>query len=166
MIRQLKFGLELNLFKELGFKNTKEFLGYRIVSNDIKSIADNAVNIAENLMALRKLIDEQTLFLREPVDEEVNAQIFDFNSLASKLFEESLKALFKRDYEQAGRIISKLESFSSLENDLITLMLSKKLDPKISSILRLIFDSSRRILDYSRDVAEVTLNRTVEEISL
>jgi hypothetical protein len=44
------------------------------------------------------------------------------------------------------------------------LMSSKKLDPNIASVLRLIFESSRRIMDYSRNMAELTLNRTVEEL--
>jgi len=73
--------------------------------------------------------------------------------------------MFKRDYECADKIIIRLESFVTLENDLITLISSKKLDPNVSSILRLILDSSRRIVDYSRDIAEVTLNRTIEETS-
>jgi len=105
------------------------------------------------------------LFLKESIDEEVYPQIFNFNSMAHQLFEESLKAMFKRDHEHADKIISRLESFVTLENDLITLMSSKKLDPNVSSIYRLILDSSRRIVDYSRNIAEVTLNRTVEEIS-
>jgi len=165
VIRQLKFGLERNLFRELGFKTSKEFLGYRIVANDIKSIAGNAKNITDNITTLRKLIKDKMLFLKESIDEEVYAQIFNFNSLAHQLFEESLKAMFKRDYECADKIIIRLESSVTLENDLITLISSKKLDPNVSSILRLILDSSRRIVDYSRDIAEVTLNRTIEEIS-
>jgi len=164
-VRQLKFGLEQNLFKELGFKTPKEFLGYRIVANDIKSIADNAMNIANNIMTLRRLIEDQMLFLKEPIDEEVYSQISNFNSLAHQSFDESIKAMFKRSYEYADSIISKLDSFSTLENDLITLMSSKKLDPNVSSVFRLILDSSRRVVEYSRDIAEVTLNRTVEEIS-
>lgn len=166
VIRQLKFGLEQNLFKELGFRTPKEFLGYRIVANDIRSIAANAKNLADNITTLRKLIEDRILFLKEPVDEEVYAQIFDFNSSAHGFFEESLKAMFKRDYKHADRIITELERFASLENDLITLLSSKKLDPSILSIFRLILDSSRRIMEYSRDIAEVTLNRTIEEISL
>jgi len=165
VIRQLKFGLERNLFKELGFKTPKEFLGYRIVANDIKSIADNAMNIANNIMTFSKLIEDQILFLRESVDEEVYSQISNFNSLAHQLLEETIKAMFKRDYEHADRITSQLESFTTLENDLITLMSSKKMDPNLSSMLRLILDSSRRIVEYGRNIAEVTLNRTVEEIT-
>lgn len=165
VIRQLKFGVEQNLFKEWGFKTPKEFLGYRIVANDVKNVADNASNIINNIVTLKKLIEDKMLFLKESADEEVYSQLFDFNSLMHQLFEESLKAMFKRDYEHADKIISRLESFVTLESDLITLMLSKKLDPNVSSIFRLILDSSRRIVDYTRNIAEVTLNRTVEEIS-
>jgi hypothetical protein len=43
-------------------------------------------------------------------------------------------------------------------------MSSKKLDPNIAAILRLIFDSSRRIMDYGENMAELTLNRTVEDL--
>jgi phosphate uptake regulator len=165
VVRQLKFGLERNSFKEWGFKTPKEFLGYRIVANDIKSIADNALNIANNIRTLKKWIEDKMLFLKETVDEEVYTQILNFSSLASQLFEETLEAMFKRDFERADETISRLESFITLENDLITLMSSKKLDPNISSIHRLLLDNSRRIVEYSRNIAEVTLNRTVEEIS-
>jgi phosphate uptake regulator len=165
VVRQLKFGVERNLFRELGFKTPKEFLAYRIVVNDVRSIAENAKNIINNIIAFRKMIESQTLFLKEPIDEEVYSQILNFNSLAHKLFEESIMATFKWDYRQADNIISQTESLAALENDIITLISSKKLDPNISSIFRLIFDSSRRIIEYSRNIAEVTLNKTVEEIS-
>jgi len=165
VIRQLKFGLEQNLFKDWGFRTAKEFLGYRIIANDIKSIADNALNIANNIRTLKKLIEDKMLYLKESVDEEAYIQILNFNSLANQLFEETLKAMFERDYESADKTISQLESFITLENDLTTLMSSKKLDPNVSSIHRLLLDSSRRIVEYSRNIAEVTLNRTVEEIS-
>lgn len=103
--------------------------------------------------------------MKEPVDEEVYSQIIKFNSLAHQLFEESLKALFKRSYENADEIISKLESSVSLENDLIAMIANKRIDPNLSSVFRLALDSARRVAEYSRDIAEVTLNRTVEEIT-
>jgi phosphate uptake regulator len=165
VVRQLKFGIERNLFRELGFRTPKEFLSYRLVASVIKSIADNAVNIANNVVTLDKLLENQMLFLKEPIDEEVYSQILEFNSLAHKSFEESLKALFQRSYEHADRIISESEALTASENDLITLMFSKKLDPNVSSIFRLIIDGSRRVVEYSRNIAEVTLHRTVEEKS-
>ncbi len=164
VVRQLKFGIERSLFKELGFETPKEFLLYRIVVNDIKNIGENALNVINALATFQKLIDDQLLFIKEPMDEEVYSQMLTFNSSAHQLFEDVMKAMFKHEYNDAEKIISKRESYVTLENDLVRLMSSKKLDPNISAILRLVLDSSRRILDYAQDIAELTLNRTVEEL--
>ena len=163
IVRQLKYGIERNLFRELGFRTPKEFLLYRVAVNDIESIAQNAMNIINYLGSLQKLIDDETLFLKDPVDDEIYNQLLNFSSLAQQSYDDTVKALFKREYKDAEKLISKRESFTPLENELIMLMSSKKLDPSIASVLRLIFDSSRRIMDYSRNLAELTLNRTVEE---
>jgi phosphate uptake regulator len=164
VVRQLKFGIERNLYRELGFKTPKEFLLYRIAVNDIKNIGENAINIVNSLATFQKLVDDQMLFIKDPIDEEIYSQLLSFNSLAHQLFEEATKAMFKRGYRDAEKIISKRESYASLENELIRLMSSKKLDPNIAAILRLILDSSRRIMDYSKNMAELTLNRTVEDL--
>jgi phosphate uptake regulator len=164
IVRQLKYGIERNLYRELGFRTPKEFLLYRIAVNDIESIAQNAMNIINNLGSLQKLIDDETLFIKDPIDEEIYNQLVNFSSQAHQLYEDAIKALFKREYKDAEKLISKRESLAPLENELIMLMSSKKLDPNIASVLRLIFDSSRRIMDYSKNMAELTLNRTVEEL--
>ncbi|MGA3059970.1 MAG: phosphate uptake regulator PhoU [Candidatus Bathyarchaeia archaeon] len=164
IVRQLKYGIERNLYRELGFRTPKEFLLYRIAVNDVESIAQNAMNIINNLGSLQKLIDDETLFLKDPIDEEIYNQLVNFSSQANQLYDDSIKALFKREYKDAEKLISKRESLIPLENELIMLMSSKKLDPNIASVLRLIFDSSRRIMDYSKNMAELTLNRTVEEL--
>jgi phosphate uptake regulator len=164
IVRQLKYGIERSLYRELGFRTPKEFLLYRIAVNDIESIAQNALNIINNLGSIQKLIDDETLFIKDPIDEEIYNQLFNFSAQAHQPYDDSIKALFKRDYKDAEKLISKRESLKPLENELIMLMSSKKLDPNIASVLRLIFDSSRRIMDYSRNMAELTLNRTVEEL--
>ena len=164
IVRQLKYGIERNLYRELGFRTPKEFLLYRIAVNDIESIAQNAVNIINQLGSLQKLIEDEMLFIREPIDEEIYTQLLNFTDRAHQLYEDAIKALFKRDYKDAETLISKRDSMVPLENELMMLMSSKKLDPNIASVLRLIFDSSRRIMDYSRSMAELTLNRTVEEL--
>jgi len=164
VVRQLKFGIERNMFRELGFRTPKEFLLYRIIVNDIRNIGEDALNIVKNLATLQKQIEDQLVFVKEPIDDEIYYQMLSFNAEAHQLFEEATKAMFKRAYNDAEKIISKRGSFAALETELIRLMTSKKLDPNIAAILRLIMDSSRRILDYGQDVAELTLNRTVEEI--
>jgi phosphate uptake regulator len=166
VVRQLKYGIEHNLFGEWGFETSKEILGYRLVANDIKNIAGNAQNIGKNIETLRRLIDDKLLFLKDSLDEEIYTQIDSFNSSTQQLFKESLDSLFKRDYGQADRILSRLDSFFMLENDLITLLLNKKIDPNLLSIYRLVLDNTRTIVEYSKEIAEVALNRTVEEVSV
>jgi phosphate uptake regulator len=163
IVRQLKYGIERNLFRELGFRTPKEFLLFRIAVNDIENIGENAMNIINNLGTFQKMIDDETLFVKEQVDEEIYAQLVHFNNLAHQLFEDAIKAMFKREYKDAEKIISRREGCIALENELIVLMSSKKLDPNVASVLRLIFDSSRRIMDYGRNMGELTLNRTVED---
>lgn len=164
IVRQLKYGIERNLYRELGFSNPKEFLLYRIAVNDIENMGENALNIVNHIGAFQKLISNETLFVKNPIDEEVFSQLSNYFSSAQQMYEDAVKAVFKRDYKDAEKLISKRESLIPMENELMMLISSKKLDPNVVSILRLIFDSTRRIMDYSRNMAELTLNRTVEEL--
>jgi phosphate uptake regulator len=165
-IRQLKYGIERNLFKEMGLKSPKEFLGYRIAVKNLENIGDSAAGTARNILALKRLIDEKILTLDKSVDEEVYSSVLKCHSFGHLLLEDSLKAFFKRDYYLADDTISRFISTGlQLEKDAVSLMLSKKLDPAISSVLRLILDNSKKMMEYGKDIAEVTLNRTVEEIS-
>lgn len=163
IIRQLKYGLERDLYRELEFQTPKEFLGYRIVVNDIKNISTNARNIARHVTALHQMIKDQTLFVKNLIDEEIFNQIIDFNSTSHHFLNAALSALFKRDYQEADETISRLESYAEREITILTMISNKKLDPNVSALFRVILDSSRRILEYSRNIAEVTLNRTVED---
>ena len=166
VLRQLTYGIEHNLFGDLGLEPTKEYLGYRLVANNIKNIAENANNMEKNIKTLKRLIDDKLVVIKESFDQEIYNQIDSFNSLTQQLFKESLESLFKRQYTQAEKILSRLESFLGLENDLVTLLLNKNINPNLLSIYRLVLDNTRKIVEYSKEIAEVTLNRTVEEISL
>lgn len=166
VIRQLKYGIEHFLYKEMGFQSPKEFLGYRIVAKNLENVGDNAVGLAKNILAIKTLVDNQTLSLHEPIDEEAWSSVLQFNTFSHGLLDDSLKALFKRDYQVADGIISRFMSTGlELEKQAFNLILTKKMDPNVTSVLRLFLDSSRKMIEYSRDIAEVTLNRTVEEIS-
>lgn len=166
VVRQLKYGIERNMYKEMGFSSPKEFLGYRIVTKNLENVGDNAVGTAKNILALKQMIDQELLYLRDPLDEEVYTDVLEFTSFCRRLLEDSLKALFKRDYQIADEIISRFMSTGlDLEKQAVNLMLSKTMDPNVTSVLRLVLDNARKMMEYGRDVAEVTLNRTVEEIS-
>ena len=166
VVRQLKYGIERNMYKDMGFSSPKEFLGYRILTKNLENAGDNAVGTAKNILALKQMIDQDVLYVRDPLDEEVYSDILEFTSFCRHLLEDALKALFKRDYHVADEIISRFMSTGlNLEKETVNLMLSKTLDPNLTSVLRLVLDNARKMMEYSRDIAEVTLNRTVEEIS-
>ena len=166
VIRQLKYGVVHKQYREMGFESPKEFLGYRIVSKNIENVGDNAITLAKNILILQKMISEKVVSLPETIDEEILSSVLKVNSLSHELFEESLMALFKRDYAMANRtIVTFLSRGVQLEKDAVTSLLTKKLDPNVAYVLMLVLESSRKMMEYSRDIAEVTLNRTVEEIS-
>ena len=166
VVRQLKYGIERNMYKDMGFSSPKEFLGYRILTKNLENAGDNAVGTAKNILALKQMIDQDVLYVRDPLDEDVYSDILEFTSFCRHLLEDALKALFKRDYHVADEIISRFMSTGlNLEKETVNLMLSKTLDPNLTSVLRLVLDNARKMMEYSRDIAEVTLNRTVEEIS-
>ena len=129
IVRQLKYGIERNLYRELGFRTPKEFLLYRIAVNDIENIGENAVNIINHLESFQKLLDDETLFVKDPLDEEIYSQLVSFASQAQQLYEDSIKAVFKRDYKDAEKLISKRESLLPLKMSLLCCFLARNLIP-------------------------------------
>ncbi len=166
VVRQLKYGIERNMYREMGFSSPKEFLGYRIVTKNLENVGDNAVGTAKNILALKQVIDKELLYVSDPLDEELHTGILKITSFCRSLLEDSLKALFKRDYQIADEIISRFMSTGlELEKEAVNQILSKTMDTNVASVLRLVLDNARKMMEYGRDIAEVALNRTVEEIS-
>jgi len=152
VIRQLKYAIQKNQFEEVGLVSPKEFLGYRLATNIVESIADLAVNIAENILTMDKHVNEK-----------IYNKILTLSSYGNQLFEDTMISFFKRDYQAADAIISRSEKIADMEREIFKMILDTEMDAKDASSLRLIIDSSRRMIEYSKDIAEVTLNRTVEE---
>jgi len=165
-IRQLKYGIDHNLFREMGLRTSREALGYRILINGLENIGDNAVSTARSILELKRLTDDHVLVLSEPMDEEVFSGVLKCHSFGHLLLDDSMKAFFKRDYRLADDVISRfISTGEKFERDSINLMLNKKIDPNLAAVLRLVLYNSKKMMEYSRDIAEVTLNRTVDEIS-
>jgi len=152
VIRQLKYAIQKNQYEEVGLKSSKEFLGYRLATNAVEGIADLAVEMAENILTMDK-----------PIDEKIYNRILALSSYGNQLFEDAMISFFKRDYQAADAIISRSEEIADMEKEIFKMILDMKMDAKDASSLRLILDASRRMIEYSKEIAEVTLNRTVEE---
>jgi len=153
IVRQLKRAVEdERLIKEIGLRSAKECLGYRLAVKAVERVADHAVRMAENMLLVEK-----------PLGPELYDRVQRLGSMANRLFEEAMLALFKRDYQAADRAISRAGMFPLMEKEAVEMLLGSGLSAKEAANLRLIIESSREIAEYSQDIAEITLNRTVED---
>lgn len=152
IVRLLKLAvMNSRIVKEIGLSNPRDTLGYRLIAKSVERTADHATKIAENV-----------LLLEQPVSEEVLEKIYQMSSLANSMFEKSVEALFKRDYNLAESVIEKVSQVHKLEKDAV--LSSRNAPIEEIAILRLLIESVRRTAEYASDISEVVLNMNVESV--
>jgi phosphate uptake regulator len=154
IIRQLKGAVQSErVLNEIGLSNPKDCLGYRVIVKSVERIADHAVKIAEN-----------ALLLDSRIDDSVYRKISEMSSLARSVFDDSIKSLFKGDYQLADRVVAKAETIAPMEDEAIKLV-AKKMGAIEMSSVRMIMESIRRTAEYSSDIAEIVLNLNANQIT-
>lgn len=152
IVRLLKLAVSnQRVVKEIGLSFQKECLAYRLIAKSVERTADHATKIAEN-----------TLFLKEKVNEELYEKINSLSSLAVSMFESSVDALFKHDFNLAESVIEKLGQVHKLEKDAVLFSKNMKIEEEVN--LRLLIESVRRTAEYASDISEVVLNLNVESV--
>ena len=152
IVRLLKLAVSnQRIVREIGLTNQKECLGYRLLAKAVERTADHATKIAEN-----------TLLLKEPINEEILEKINQLSSLAISMFENSIDALFKHDFNLAESVIEKLSLAHKLEKETVLYSHNVKIDEIVN--LRLLIESVRRTAEYAADISEVVLNLNVESV--
>ena len=152
IIRQLKMAIKNpRIITEIGLKNPKDCLGYRLITKMVERTADHATNIAKNVLLFKK-----------PLDNDFLQAIQEMNTVAISAFETSIESLFRLDYELADSVIAKASNIVTLEKK--TLLSSKETNIEDVANIRLVIESVRRIAEYASDIAEVVLNMTVETV--
>jgi phosphate uptake regulator len=152
IVRQLKMAIQSpTTIKEIGLANARDCLGYRLVTKSVERTADHAVKIAENVLLMKKKLDDNTL-----------EKVAEMSAIAISMFERAIEALFKRDYEAAEDSIERTKDILALEKEAIAA--SHKIDIEEAASLRLIIESVRRTAEYATDIAEIVLNLTVESV--
>jgi phosphate uptake regulator len=152
VVRQLKMAIQNpRIIKEIGLKTGRDCLGYRLVTKSVERAADHAASIAENV-----------LFLKKPMDEEIMRILEDMSNLAVSMFETAIESLFRLDFNLAESVIqrTKYVNFTMKE----ALLSSKKIGTEEIANLRLVIESLRRTAEYASDIAEIVLNMTVESV--
>ena len=153
IIRQLKIAIQNeHMLKEMGFKNMRDCLGYRLVVKNIERTGDHAVIIAKDLLEFKK-----------PIKKEVLAKIQEMSDNVFCFLDDACLALFKEDFLQAEKIISKSSEIAKFEKKVLDSTKSIKDDEEIFRIRRMV-ENIRRIAEYASDITEIVLNMNVEKI--
>ena len=152
IVRLLKMAVSnQRIVKEIGLANQRDCLGYRLIAKSVERTADHATKIAEN-----------TLLLKEPVNQETLDKIGQLSGLANSMFENSMEALFKHDFNLAEGVIEKLSQVHKLEKEAVLSSQNAKVEEIVN--LRLLIESVRRTAEYASDISEVVLNLNVESV--
>lgn len=153
IIRLLKVASGDNyVLRESGLNSPRECLGYRLITKSVERMADHAVNIAQNRLAL-------TL---SQLSEELTEELTKISTTAIDIFEKAVDSLFDEDYRSADKALESVADIRAMESEAIHKII-KHAAPEDVPALRLIVESIRRTAEYGADIAEIVLNMTVKD---
>lgn len=152
VIRQLKFAVQSqSALETVGLKNRRDCLGYRLIIKSLERIADHASGIAEIVVESEIVTPQQVM-----------KKIEEYSKYALETLDNSMAALFKRDYALADSVVELAQQAPKYEKEILEI--AEKLRGKDLSSLRVILEDVRRTAEYAGDIAEIVLNLTVENV--
>ncbi|KER06244.1 Phosphate-specific transport system accessory protein PhoU [Marine Group I thaumarchaeote SCGC AAA799-E16] len=152
IIRQLKIAIQNeHMLKEMGFRNPRNCLGYRLVVKNIERTGDHAAFIAKDLLEFKKSVKKEIL-----------QKLQDMNEFCLSALDDACLALFKEDYSQAEKTIEKTNEITKYEKKVREASKSLKDDEEIYRVRRMT-ENIRRISEYASDIAEIVLNMNIEK---
>lgn len=153
IIRQLKIAIQNEyMLKEMGFRNARNCLGYRLVIKNIERVGDHAAFVARDVLEFKK-----------PIKKEILEKIQSMNKFCLSMLDDSCLALFKEDYVQAEATIKKTEDIAKFEKKIRDSLKMLNDDEEIYRVRRMI-ENIKRICEYASDIAEIVLNMNVEKM--
>jgi phosphate uptake regulator len=138
--------------KEIGLTSAREGLGYRLITKSVERMADHAVNIAQNSLAL-------TL---SGLGEDLMGGLGPLSDEAVGVFEGAIEALFDWSYASAEAVIERAARIRAEETEVVRRIIKNVASGDVPA-LRLIVESAMRTAEYGADIAEVVLNLTIRD---
>jgi len=153
IIRQLTIAIE-NAFmlEEMGFRSSKECLGYRVIVKNIERLADHAVRISKDCIDYKK-----------PIKGKAFTAIQEMSDFALDVIDKSTLALFKNDYNLAEESIQESEKIVDYETKIANITKTLRNDEEFFRI-RKISDNVKRIAEYASDIGEIVVNMNIEKV--
>jgi phosphate uptake regulator len=150
LMRNLNLALEnAQVLLDSGLKKPSDCLGYRTIVKCVERVADHA-----------GLIAKKVKYLDSPIERKILNEIEQISKESLAVFENSITALSKRDYEMAEKAASSVTKVIEKEKKLMD---SLKPDNN-TAIIKLILEDIRRTAEYSRDISEITIDETVQNV--
>ena len=152
IIRQLKIAIQNEyMLSEMGFRNARDCLGYRLIVKNIERTGDHATRIAQDLIEFKK-----------PIKEEVWEKLNEMNKFCLLVLDDACLALFKEDYLQAEETIKKTYEISKFEKKIRDIARTLTEDEEIYRVRRM-SENIRRVSEYASDISEIVLNMNIEK---
>lgn len=150
IMRNLNLALEnVQILLDSGLQKSSECLGYRTVVKCVERIADHASLVAKKI----KYLDSQ-------IDKKILKEIKKLSEESIEVFENSIAALSKRDYAMAEKVASSVSEVIEKEKKLMD-----SLKPsKNTAIIKLVLEDIRRTAEYSKDISEVVMDETIQNV--
>ena len=139
------------VLKEVGLHSPRECLGYRLITKSVERMADHAVNIAANSLALTMT----------DLNEEILKELRTMSDYALSVFEDAVESLFESNYSSADKVLERAAETRGMEAGAIQKII-KNATPDNVPALRLIVESILRTSEYGADVAETVLNMYIK----
>ena len=152
IIRQLKIAIQNeHMLKEMGFRNARNCLGYRLIVKNIERVGDHASFIAKDVMEFKKSIKKEIL-----------EKLEDMNKFCLSVLNDSCLALFTEDYSKAEDAIRKADEITKYEKKVRDVSKSLKNEEEIYRVKRMT-ENIKRVSEYASDIAEMVLNMNIEK---
>jgi phosphate uptake regulator len=152
IVRQLNIAIKNeHLLNEIGLQDSRNCLGYRLITKSAERIADHAVLIAKDLIESRR-----------PINPEIVKRITAMSNFALGALDEACLSMFKQDYNSADKAIEKTRRIDDLEKSIVNGS-SDLRDMNEIYRVKIISENLRRVAEYASDIAEIVLNMTVQQ---
>jgi phosphate uptake regulator len=139
------------VLREMGLEKPSDCLSYRVATKSIERVADHACGIADKAIKLKAKIPEKSL---QKIDK--------MSHLALTVFENSVEALLRRDYQLADMTVDTAENIQTLEDEVMATL--EKDNGHDQANIKLALESIRRTAEYASDIAEAAINETIDEV--
>ena len=150
IMRNLNLALEnVQILLDSGLKKSSECLGYRTVVKCVERIADHGALVAKKI----KYLDSQ-------IDKKIFKEIKKLSEESIEVFENSIAALSKRDYAMAEKVASNVSEVIEKEKKLMDSLRPSK----NTAIIKLVLEDIRRTAEYSKDISEVVMDETIQNV--